>query len=100
MDPEERQKKIEERARQQRERDHNDIRKVLNIPEGRRLLWRIMSVAETFLASNTDKRIIGLMLFNDIMKVAPEAFLQMQREFRSEQESIKKQYPIDEPEEP
>ena len=95
MDPEERQKKLEERSKQLRERDLNDIRKVLVLPEGRRLLWRIMSDAETFLASSTDKRIIGLMLFNDIMKVAPEVFLQMQREYKSEQESIKKQFPIE-----
>lgn len=98
MDPEERQKKLEERSKQERERELNDIRKVLALPEGRRLLWRIMSAAETFLASTTDKRIIGLMLFNDIMKVAPEVFLQMQREYKSEQESIKKQFPV-EPEE-
>ena len=95
MDNEERQKKLAERAKQLRERDLNDIKKVLKEPEGRRLLWRIMGAAETFLASPTDKRIIGLMLFNDIMKVAPEIFLQMQREYRSEQESLKKEFPID-----
>lgn len=95
MEAEERQKKLEERSKQERERELNDIKKVLVLPEGRRLLWRVMSAAETFLASTTDKRIIGLMLFNDIMKVAPEIFLQMQREYKSEQESIKKQYPIE-----
>lgn len=95
MDAEERQVKLTERAKQIRERDLNDIRKVLKEPEGRRLLWRVMSEAETFLASVTDKRIIGLMLFNDIMKVAPEVFLQMQRDYKSEMESIKKQFPIE-----
>lgn len=95
MDAEERQKKLDEREKHVRERNLNDIRKVLGLPEGRRLLWRVMSEAETFLATPTDKRIIGLMLFNDIMKATPETFLQMQREYKSEQESLKKQFPIE-----
>ena len=78
MEPEERQKKIEERNKQTRERELNDIRKVLTLPEGRRLLWRIMSEAETFIAPATEKQIIGMRLFNDIMKANPEMFLQMQ----------------------
>jgi hypothetical protein len=95
MEPEERQKKIEERNKQTRERELNDIRKVLTLPEGRRLLWRIMSEAETFIAPATEKQIIGMRLFNDIMKANPEMFLQMQREYKSEQESIKKQFPVE-----
>ncbi len=95
MEPEERQKKIEERNKQIRERELNDIRKVLTLPEGRRLLWRIMSEAETFIAPATEKQIIGMRLFNDIMKANPEMFLQMQREYKSEQESIKKQFPVE-----
>lgn len=96
MNNEERQKKLAERNKQLRERELNDIKKLLLIPEGRRLLWRVMTVAETFLATNTDKRIIGLLLFADIMKTKPEMFLQMSRENKSEQESIQKQYPLDE----
>jgi hypothetical protein len=95
MESEERQKKIEERNKQIRERELNDIRKVLTLPEGRRLLWRIMSEAETFIAPATEKQIIGMRLFNDIMKANPEMFLQMQREYKSEQESIKKQFPVE-----
>jgi len=95
MEPEERQKKIEERNKKTRERELNDIRKVLTLPEGRRLLWRIMSEAETFVAPATEKQIIGMRLFNDIMKASPEMFLQMQREYKSEQESIRKQFPVE-----
>lgn len=95
MDPEERQKKLAERAKRLRERELSDITKVLKIPEGRRLLWRVLSDAETFIAPATEKQIVGMQLFNDIMIVAPEMFLQMQREYRSEQESFKKEFPPD-----
>lgn len=95
MEPEEIKKKIEERNKQIRERDLNDIRKVLTLPEGRRLLWRILSEAETFVAPATEKQIIGMRLFNDIMKASPETFLQMQREYKSEQESFRKQIPVE-----
>ena len=98
MTPEERAKKLEERSKLLRERELNDIRKLLLIPEGRRLLWRVMSRAETFLTTNTDKREIGLMLFADIMDTKPDLFIQMSNENKSEQESIQKQYPIDEEE--
>ena len=105
MDPEERQKKLEERSKQLRERNLNDIRKVLVLPEGRRLLWRIMGEGKIFCTSpagNSEiaarvegERVIGLKIFADIMEVKPEMFLQMQREYKSEQESIKKQFPIE-----
>lgn len=95
MEPEERQKKLAEREKHVRERDLNDINKILEKPEGRRLLYRIMAMAETFLATQTDKRVIGLTLFNDIMITAPDRFLQMQREYKSEEESIRKQYPVE-----
>ena len=98
MDNEERKEKLEEKAKLLRERELNDVRKLLLMPEGRRLLWRIMSLAETFLATTTDKRIIGLTLFADIMDTKPNMFIQMSRENKSEQESIQKQYPIDEEE--
>ena len=95
MDREERTKKIAERNKQIRERQLSDIKAVLQKPEGRRLIWRIMAEAETFLATQTDKRVIGLMLFAEIMKADPESFLQMQREYKSEQLSIKKSFPLD-----
>ncbi|RJO64171.1 MAG: hypothetical protein C4540_04635 [Candidatus Omnitrophota bacterium] len=95
MDSEERQKKLAERSKRLRERELNDISKVLKTPEGRRLLWRILTEAETFIAPATEKQIVGMRLFNDIMLVAPEMFLQMQREYRSEQESLKKEFPPD-----
>lgn len=98
MNNDERNKAISERDKKLRERELNDIRKLLQMPEGRRLLWRIMSMSETFIATNTDKRVVGLMLFADIMAAKPEMFIQMSRENASEQESIQKQYPVDEDE--
>jgi len=95
---EEKAEKRTEREKKLRERELNDIGKILEIPEGRRLLWRIMDVAETFGFANTDKRIIGIMLFHDIMDTKPKMFLQMSREHKSEQESIAREYAPDEEE--
>jgi hypothetical protein len=90
MDDDARKKKIEERNKQLREREISDVRKLMELPEGRRFLWRVMTEAETFLATPADKRIIGLIVFNDIMKANPEMFIQMQREYRSEEMSFRK----------
>lgn len=95
MEAEERAQKIAEGEKQLKERDLSDLKRVLEKPEGRRLLWRIMSKAETFGTRATEKREIGLMLFKEIMDIAPEIYLQMQREYKSEKISLQKQFPID-----
>ncbi len=95
MDAEERAKKIREREKQVKERDQNDLKKILAMPEGRRLLWRILDLSETFGTRTTDKRIVGLKLFTEIMEADPEKYLQMQREYKSEKISLQKQFPLD-----
>lgn len=99
MDAEERALKIKEREKHIKERDLNDLKNVLQKPEGRRLIWRILQISETFSARATEKKEVGLKLFSEIMDTAPESYLQMQREYKSEMIGIRKQFPVDPEEE-
>jgi hypothetical protein len=99
MNAEERNKKIAERDKRLRERELSDIVRVLRLAEGRRLMWRLLSVSgvlrNPFAGDNrTDyncgKQSVGQVFWADI---TPEAFLQMQNEYKSEQESLKKEIP-------
>ena len=97
MEAEERALKIREREKQIKERDINDLKKVLKEAEGRRLCWKILELCETFLAKESTKfaRQVGMKLFEEIMNATPETYLQMQREYKSEKISLQKQFPID-----
>lgn len=91
------QDKKREKAETRANRDASDLRFILKSPEGRRLLWRILGwcglwqedpradTNTTFVSKG--KRIIGLMLLNNIFRVKPEAFLQMQNESKAEKTS-------------
>ena len=93
--------KEQERFEKQQRRELNDIRKILSLAEGRRLLWRVMARAGTFsqspslehadMAKEKGERLIGLFLLEQILKAKPEAFHQMQREHLSEVQSLKKE---------
>jgi hypothetical protein len=85
---------IQKRRKLKRDREMGDLRTILGMPEGRRLLWRVLSQAQVFTASytgdqhtffNEGKRNIGIWLLEDILHSKPEAFHQMQREAVSEQ---------------
>lgn len=93
-DPKERDDK-EKKERRRRDREINDLRTVLAIPEGRRLLWRVLSEARMFQLSftpglsdvtafNEGSRNVGNWLFGEINEAKSEAFLQMQREYKIE----------------
>jgi hypothetical protein len=93
-------KEAEDKAQRLRDRELNDIRKVLEFPEGRRLLWRVMSEARMFHISfvpgcpdqtdfNEGQRRVGNWLYNQIFRANPSAFQKMQREDLSEQNSKK-----------
>jgi len=83
-----------DKARKRVERELNDLRFVLSYPEGRRVMWKILSEAGVFrgswtgVASSTDhnegKRYIGLGILETVMKARPEAFLQMMNDSESE----------------
>jgi hypothetical protein len=79
-----------------RKKQIDDFAKVLSLPEGRRLLWRIMEEASVFKTTftgnsttffNEGKRSIGLMVLGEVMVASPEKFQQMQNEFSNEQKA-------------
>jgi hypothetical protein len=90
-------KAIEERNRRRRDRELNDLKKVLSLAEGRRLIWRILSEAGIFrtsfnsnalhMAFNEGGRNLGMIILDDIMTATPETFNRMQREYVSDQKS-------------
>lgn len=81
-------KKIDELRQKKTLRDQSDLGKVLAMPEGRRLVWRILSFAQIYAPSyaaeahwetnyNEGKRSVGNLLLKDIQ---PEIELSMKRE--------------------
>lgn len=91
------QEKLEAKAKRKREKELGDIRKILSMPEGRRFVWRMMSLCGIFHSSwtgeadatlvNEGKRIPGLALLNDVLDASPNAYGQMQREYKGKVES-------------
>ena len=85
------------RRKKKRDKEISDLRKVLGMVEGRRLIWKLMSEAGVFrssfdqsdmsMAFNEGRRDMGLMLMDDILKVAPQSFSQMQKEAVSDMKS-------------
>lgn len=94
IDLEKKVKESEEEQKRRRRRELNDLIKVLDIPEGRRVLWRLLSEAGVYRSSFTEnsnrtafnegRRDIGLLLLKDVNLAKPNAFAQMQREYVSE----------------
>ena len=91
---------IEEIKRKEREKEIEDLKKVLSLVEGRRLLWRLMGKAGVFHTSftgnsttffNEGKREIGLLILNEVMNASPGHFTQMQNESVNEQKIKRKQ---------
>ena len=82
-----------------RDREIDDLQRVLRLPEGRRLILRILSEAGLFRASftlnsmqtafNEGKRDSGLWLMRDVDEADPNAYPQMLREHYSELKSKK-----------
>lgn len=90
-------KLIEDRDKRRKDQELSDLKKVLSIVEGRRLMWRILSEAGVFrssfnsnalnMAFSEGNRNIGLLMLNEMLKVSPNSFTQMQREYISDQKS-------------
>lgn len=86
--------KKERRAELRRIKDLNDIRKVLSIPEGRRVWWKLMAKAGAFRTPytgetnstmrNCGEQAIGFFMLSELMDANPQSFAQMQREFKAE----------------
>ena len=89
----------QQEAAKKRDRDISDIQRILKVPEGRRLILRILSETGLFRASfslnsmqtafNEGKRDIGAWLLKDLDEAEPMAFSQMLREYFSELKSKK-----------
>lgn len=72
-----------------RDQEIEDVREVMDLPAGRRLVWRVLGEARIFRSCFTGnsktfflegKRDIGLFILREIMDICPERFGQMQAE--------------------
>jgi hypothetical protein len=97
LNPEARAKQVEDEEKEYKrleKRKISDTRKVLQLPEGRRLLTLILSEGGLYRSSfsgdpqwtafNEGKRDITLFITDLINKAKPEALTQMMREYKSE----------------
>ena len=88
-----------EEIKRQREKELQDLRKVLGSSEGRRVLWRILVKGAIFNSSfapnanetyfNEGRRSVGLWLTQEISDADLEKFFQMHREAHSNAKSSK-----------
>lgn len=102
-------REIQSASKRKRDRELGDVRRILSVPEGRRLFWRLLSGAGVFRASftlnsvqtayNEGRRDIGLWMLEEINQADPNAFAQLQREYYSEINSNKKQDQVQEDQE-
>ena len=90
---------LADRERRLRERHEGDLRAMLKGPEGRRIAYWLLAEAgvwrSSFIAGQPDstaknegRREMGLLLLDDLMAAKPEALLQMQNEYASEQKQF------------
>ncbi|TSA28590.1 hypothetical protein D4R71_00360 [bacterium] len=96
---EERRKKLTEAQRRVRQKEIDDVRKILKTPEGRRDYWRRMGKCGILRSSftpnsnqtafNEGKREIGLDILIDINEADCSAFARMQNEYVSALKSKK-----------
>jgi hypothetical protein len=85
------------------ERDEEDLRTLLKLPYGRRFVWRFLSKCGVFMQSlvpgetdstafNEGRRSIGLTLLKQVIDINPEAYLQMTKEAKKEEEYGRSRY--------
>jgi len=93
------QKKVEEKQERDEQRFDNDMKKILSMPEGRRMFHRFFRDCgihtSSFTGNSTTffkegERNIGLIWLRHIMKAKPEAYTQMIQENYSEIKSFQK----------
>lgn len=100
------QKETDAKRERKRQRDVNDLRVILKIPEARRYLWKLWGLTGVFRASYTPKdanmtsfregqRDIGLALLQDINDANPTALAQMRSEYLSELKSEQKEKEVE-----
>ena len=89
-------KKAGERAKLTRQTELRDLLHVLDERPGRRFVWRFLSECGIYKSSFhpsgstvyflEGRRDVGLKLLADVMEVNPEAYLQMAKEARADEE--------------
>ena len=97
MTPEKRKPDTPEQiAKRKRDREINDNKKILAMPEGRRHFRRLLAIARIYIDGyvagdsgyettyNCGRRSVGLWALSEMMEADPNAFMQMQREHASE----------------
>ncbi|OVZ82196.1 hypothetical protein [Yersinia kristensenii] len=83
-----------EAAKVLRQRDLNDITYLMGTVEGRRFIWRLLSLGGVFTTSytgetnstmfNEGRRNYGLTLFSDVMEACPDEYLTMANEAKED----------------
>lgn len=99
-------KEINDRKRKKRERELSDIRRVLQLPEGRRLYWRMIEIGGVFTSAfagagnaeltayNLGMQSVSRDFLNDLLAAKPEILQQMQQERQAEDKDDKLQEDI------
>ena len=88
---------LREELKRKREKELQDLRKVMSSSEGRRVLWRILTKGAIFNSSfaqnanetffNEGRRSVGLWLTQEVSEADLEKFFQMHREAHSNAKS-------------
>ena len=77
-----------------RKQELEDLKFILQTPQGRRFVWRYLGVCGVFEISFTGnsetffkegKRNVGLMLLSDVNEAHPEAYLEMLKESKEQE---------------
>ena len=98
--------KKEKKADRRRERELSDIRRILQLPEGRRFLWRVLEKGRVFQDAyagesihgtnyNLGRQSVSRDFLNDILEADSRGLIQMQEEQKSEQKSEEVQEKIE-----
>ena len=83
-------KKRQRKDEIQRQRELDDLNAVLDTPQGRRVMWRVLGFSKTFhtvfnsnalvMAHNEGQRNVGLWLTAEITEASTDNYLLMQKE--------------------
>jgi len=89
----------EEKVKQKLNNELSDLKFVLQSPEGRRFVWRVLEQGNLFhntyvhgdqgyaTTYNDGRRSVSLWTLNKVLEAKPEAFIQMQQEHKSVKKS-------------
>lgn len=89
-------RETEDKLARQRKQELNDVRSIMQTPEGRRYIWRMLGETGVFRTSftgnsttffNEGMRNVGLKILADVNEASPELYYQMQTEARRKEET-------------